>query len=210
MGAIISWGRDAGLTRRNGFSPCRNRPVAGRAGPFSPRPGRHRAATGQRRIRRRPRRSARPAGRPPVAGGQARQPVRGRLGQPPLLGRADAGRRAAEARVAAARTSTNQHRAVAHGQIDLAVTAGQVARQQDQAARLQQAQRGVVGVADALGGRARRGAGLRAVARRLPGAARAARAPGPGAGSRRSCGLQGGRDAPGGYTGMVFRLSCPQ
>ena len=78
MGAIISWGRDAGLTRRNGFSPCRNRPVAGRAGPFSPRPGRHRAATGQRRIRRRPRRSARPAGRRASGGRQARQPVRGR------------------------------------------------------------------------------------------------------------------------------------
>ena len=172
MGAIISWGRDAGLTRRNGFSPCRNRPVAGRAGPFSPRPGRHRAATGQRRIRRRPRRSARPAGRRASGG----RPGAAASTRPPGPAAAAWPRRCwpprrRSARRGGADLDEDQHRAVAHGQIDLAVTAGQVARQQDQAARLQQ-QRGVlVGVADALGGRAaRRGAGLRAVA--APGAAR--------------------------------------
>ena len=182
MGAIISWGRDAGLTRRNGFS------VVTGLSPGAP----DRSARDQEGIAQPPGNAGSKATTSKrAAGGTPRQWRAARRGSQYAAAWASRRRCLAAPMLAAAPPKRarrggrdldeDQHRAVAHGQIDLAVTAGQVARQQDQAARLQQAQRVLVGVADdagwasgaARGGLARRRARLRRARRAACASARA-------------------------------------
>ena len=192
-------GRDAGLTRRNGFSPCRNRPVARRTvQPATRKASRSHRATPDSGDH------VEAAGEDAAVAAARRGVPGGRLGQPPC--RADVAAAPPSASRRGADLDEDQHRAVAWP--DRSRRDWPVVR----ASRTRPRPAQGVAVSWASPTRwvgERRGGGLGAVAPVLGrSAARLCASARARAGSRRSCGLQGGARRP--RTGMVFRLSCPQ